>query len=320
MEKLLEKQLNILIGKTDDSLNSIIEESKHPYAPFTKNFIELGPYFEWAEKSKKPLLRDKWLVQIHLRRSYNDFIDLIDVIKKSSQDHIVVFLVVDPKDKFYNLERYVDENTKIIRTFELKRDIVESKLKEALIGVDEKWTDLIVATYMRKIGLNLLFLPEVLNNLNEIPKEKLTKRSIEKAIPQWRVKPIHVVLKAILEKDRWILKEHYELVNRYSLSWVINYYIDLINKVIRLKRKIKDGSITYATIRNNQDLAPLLYLVRDVSINKLVLLRRLLKQDEKTGIEMYLISSIGLDNQLSKERFGWNALEGLDKREVTVYE
>lgn len=87
-----------------------------------------------------------------------------------------------------------------------------------------------------------------------------------------------------------------------------------------MKRKIKDGSITYATIRNNQDLAPLLYLVRDVSINKLVLLRRLLKQDEKTGIEMYLISSIGLDNQLSKERFGWNELEGLDKREVTVYE
>ena len=82
MKKLLEKQLNILIGKTDDSLNSIIEESKHPYAPFIKNFIELGPYFEWAEKSKKPLLRDKWLVQIHLRRSYNDFIDLIDVIKK----------------------------------------------------------------------------------------------------------------------------------------------------------------------------------------------------------------------------------------------
>ena len=320
MEKLLEKQLNILIGKTDDSLNSIIEESKHPYAPFIKNFIELGPYFEWAEKSKKPLLRDRWLVQIHLRRSYNDFIDLIDVIKKSLQDHIVVFLVVDPKDKFYNLERYVDENTKIIRTFELKRDIVESKLKEALIGVDEKWTDLIVATYMRKIGLNLLFLPEVLNNLNEIPKEKLTKRSIEKAIPQWRVKPIYVVLKAILEKDRWILKEHYELVNRYSLSWVINYYIDLINKVIRLKRKIKDGSITYATIRNNQDLAPLLYLVRDVSINKLVLLRRLLKQDEKTGIEMYLISSIGLDNQLSKDRFGWNDLDGMDKREVMVYE
>lgn len=320
MEKLLEKQLNILIGKTDDSLNSIIEESKHPYAPFIKNFIELGPYFEWAEKSKKPLLRDKWLVQIHLRRSYNDFIDLIDVIKKSLQDHIIVFLVVDPKDKFYNLERYADENTKIIRTFELKRDIVESKLKEALIGVDEKWTDLIVATYMRKIGLNLLFLPEVLNNLNDIPKDKLTKRSIEKAIPQWRVKPIHAVLKAILEKDRWILKEHYELVNRYSLSWVINYYIDLINKVIRLKRKIKDGSITYATIRNNQDLAPLLYLVRDVSINKMVLLRRLLKQDEKAGIEMYLISSIGLDNQLSKERFGWNALEGLDKREVTVYE
>lgn len=320
MEKLLEKQLNILIGKTDDSLNSIIEESKHPYAPFIKNFIELGPYFEWAEKSKKPLLRDKWLVQIHLRRSYNDFIDLIDVIKKSLQDHVVVFLVVDPKDKFYNLERYVDENTKIIRTFELKRDIVESKLKEALIGVDEKWTDLIVATYMRKIGLNLLFLPEVLNNLNEIPKDKLTKRSIEKAIPQWRVKPIHAVLKAILEKDKWVIKEHYELVNRYSLSWVINYYIDLINKVIRLKRKIKDGSITYATIRNNQDLAPLLYLVRDVSINKLVLLRRLLKQDEKTGIEMYLISSIGLDNQLSKERFDWNKLEGLVKREVIVYE
>ena len=285
----MKNNVEIIVGRSDIELeNEITRDKLEKYKPFILTFKTLEEFIKWLPSRKKPILKEAWYVRIYEELRYNVFVTNLEQLKDLDLKYVFLQYFVIPKDKFMVLENLSTEKITVASAYQLKKKIVNDTLDEILKPTAEVYdVEKIKKILIQRIGYNIELLKLYANKILEL--EVINTYYIRKTVPKRKSPPVERIVLQILKKDKWYVKDYYELCDRYSYTWANDYIISILDTVLDYKLKIKKSEVKYFELRDKDYLKGLIPIIRDIPLSKIYTLKKCIEKYDYLGVEAYLI-------------------------------
>lgn len=313
-------KVEIIVGRMDNELeNEITKDKLEKYKPFILTFKSFEDFIKWLPNKKKPILKEAWYIRIYEELRYNIFITNLEQLKEIDLKYIFLQYFVTPKDKFTVMENLSTESINVTSAYKLKRKIVDETLDEILEPAGQVFdVDTIKSILIQRVGYNIEMLKLYARKVLEL--EVINTYYIRKIVPKRKSPPVERIVFQLLKRDKWYIKDYYELCERYSINWANDYIISILNNAISYKLKIKTGEVKYYELRDKDYLKNLVPIIRDIPLSSIYSLKKCIKKYDYLGVETFLITKPinVIDKMIEKSNI--ENYEVAKKRTVISYE
>ena len=244
-------------------------------------FAKSYDFFKWENNVTKPLLGNRYLIEITETEWVRDLNGLIEKLE-SYIDHDYIDIIWYPEDL------KIDNHVMEIETLNLRESYREDFLHTVREDFKTTPTD-VIETLIKKVNYRWATYSIYRDILLEKYGETLTSAHINKTIETEYSKSATEVLKAIILKERFALNNYYKLQEKYSKRWVKSYLPTEIDKILKCKIELANRDKTLTDIRRDRKLSKYYYIIINISIPHLQILRLLC--NEPLGIEVWVKNS-----------------------------
>lgn len=269
----------VVVGEITPYNENIINEIK---AGYNKAFIRTVKGMKelyTLNNSPPPILGLKYLVVMDVEtwsKSANSLLDKIDNIPDNNYVDILVRLKIKGPNELVTTSKLI--NLDRTRYSDFKKYIAKD------LGIQEETANFVV----KKIGVSLPVYN--LYRYKLLDAKPLDKKVINNIIKIKKGKPLLEILEGIVNKSDAAYKDYMRSV--YPEPWFREYFIKELDKVIELKIQLRNRQRSVHNLREDDKVRKYYGMVNNTNITNCFLLRQLLLQYKKGGIERYYITDI----------------------------
>lgn len=269
----------VVVGEITPYNENIINEIK---AGYNKAFIRTVKGMKelyTLNSSPPPILGLKYLVVMDVEtwsKSANSLLDKIDNIPDNNYVDILVRLKIKGPNELVTTSKLI--NLDRTRYSDFKKYIAKD------LGIQEETANFVV----KKIGVSLPVYN--LYRYKLLDAKPLDKKVINNIIKIKKGKPLLEILEGIVNKSDAAYKDYMRSV--YPEPWFREYFIKELDKVIELKIQLRNRQRSVHNLREDDKVRKYYGMVNNTNITNCFLLRQLLLQYKKGGIERYYITDI----------------------------
>lgn len=269
----------VVVGEITPYNENIINEIK---AGYNKAFIRTVKGMKelyTLNNSPPPILGLKYLVVMDVEtwsKSANSLLDKIDNIPDNNYVDILVRLKIKGPNELVTTSKLI--NLDRTRYSDFKRYIAKD------LGIQEETANFVV----KKIGVSLPVYN--LYRYKLLDAKPLDKKVINNIIKIKKGKPLLEILEGIVNKSDAAYKDYMRSV--YPEPWFREYFIKELDKVIELKIQLRNRQRSAHNLREDDKVRKYYSMVNNTNITNCFLLRQLLLQYKKGGVERYYITDI----------------------------
>ena len=269
----------VVVGEITPYNENIINEIK---AGYNKAFIRTVKGMKelyTLNNSPPPILGLKYLVVMDVEtwsKSANSLLDKIDNIPDNNYVDILVRLKIKGPNELVTTSRLI--NLDRTRYSDFKKYIAKD------LGIQEETANFVV----KKIGVSLPVYN--LYRYKLLDAKPLDKKVINNIIKIKKGKPLLEILEGIVNKSDAAYKDYMRSV--YPEPWFREYFIKELDKVIELKIQLRNRQRSAHNLREDDKVRKYYSMVNNTNITNCFLLRQLLLQYKKGGVERYYITDI----------------------------
>lgn len=269
----------VVVGEITPYNENIINEIK---AGYNKAFIRTVKGMKelyTLNNSPPPILGLKYLVVMDVEtwsKSANSLLDKIDNIPDNNYVDILVRLKIKGPTELVTTSKLI--NLDRTRYSDFKKYIARD------LGIQEETANFVV----KKIGVSLPVYN--LYRYKLLDAKPLDKKVINNIIKIKKGKPLLEILEGIVNKSDVAYKDYMRSV--YPEPWFREYFIKELDKVIELKIQLRNRQRSVHNLREDDKVRKYYGMVNNTNITNCFLLRQLLLQYKKGGIERYYITDI----------------------------
>lgn len=274
--------VTVLIGEITECNKYRVDEIKKNYhhALIINRNTSKG-FKLWLKNIKRPIIGGRILLTItdNSKITRKDFDAMKDILGNLvDHDYIdVLWMIPYPAGSFSD----VITELNLVNLRDFYRTDFERYVQTKFPGVDSKSIKYLLNRISYNWNTYILYQEEL------IARGTFNKRDIEKLVTTKSLTPIMDVLYANLLRIRSGLKDYYSYCERYSQTWVKNFYIDSIKDILKLKiMYYRHNTITIAQIRGSDKYRKYYRIVTSVPITDVYLLLSLLRT-ENYPLETY---------------------------------
>lgn len=269
----------VVVGEITPYNENIINEIK---AGYNKAFIRTVKGMKdlyTLNSSPPPILGLKYLVVMDVEtwsKSANSLLDKIDNIPDNNYVDILIRLKIKGPNELVTTSKLI--NLDRTRYSDFKKYIAKD------LGIQEETANFVV----KKIGVSLPVYN--LYRYKLLDAKPLDKKVINNIIKIKKGKPLLEILEGIVNKSDAAYKDYMRSV--YPEPWFREYFIKELDKVIELKIQLRNRQRTVHNLREDDKVRKYYGMVNNTNITNCFLLRQLLLQYKKGGVERYYITDI----------------------------
>ncbi len=269
----------VVVGEITPYNENIINEIK---AGYNKAFIRTVKGMKelyTLNNSPPPILGLKYLVVMDVEtwsKSANSLLDKIDNIPDNNYVDILVRLKIKGPNELVTTSKLI--NLDRTRYSDFKKYIAKD------LGIQEETANFVV----KKIGVSLPVYN--LYRYKLLDAKPLDKKVINNIIKIKKGKPLLEILEGIVNKSDAAYKDYMRSV--YPEPWFREYFIKELDKVIELKIQLRNRQRSVHNLREDDKVRKYYSMVNNTNITNCFLLRQLLLQYKKGGVERYYITDI----------------------------
>lgn len=269
----------VVVGEITPYNENIINEIK---AGYNKAFIRTVKGMKelyTLNSSPPPILGLKYLVVMDVEtwsKSANSLLDKIDNIPDNNYVDILVRLKIKGPNELVTTSKLI--NLDRTRYSDFKKYIAKD------LGIQEETADFVV----KKIGVSLPVYN--LYRYKLLDAKPLDKKVINNIIKIKKGKPLLEILEGIVNRSDAAYKDYMRSV--YPEPWFREYFIKELDKVIELKIQLRNRQRSVHNLREDDKVRKYYRIVNNTNITNCFLLRQLLLQYKKGGVERYYITDI----------------------------
>ena len=269
----------VVVGEITPYNENIINEIK---AGYNKAFIRTVKGMKelyTLNSSPPPILGLKYLVVMDVEtwsKSANSLLDKIDNIPDNNYVDILVRLKIKGPNELVTTSKLI--NLDRTRYSDFKKYIARD------LGIQEETADFVV----KKIGVSLPVYN--LYRYKLLDAKPLDKKVINNIIKIKKGKPLLEILEGIVNRSDAAYKDYMRSV--YPEPWFREYFIKELDKVIELKIQLRNRQRSVHNLREDDKVRKYYRIVNNTNITNCFLLRQLLLQYKKGGVERYYITDI----------------------------
>ncbi len=269
----------VVVGEITPYNENIINEIK---AGYNKAFIRTVKGMKelyTLNNSPPPILGLKYLVVMDVEtwsKSANSLLDKIDNIPDNNYVDILVRLKIKGPNELVTTSKLI--NLDRTRYSDFKKYIAKD------LGIQEETANFVV----KKIGVSLPVYN--LYRYKLLDAKPLDKKVINNIIKIKKGKPLLEILEGIVNKSDAAYKDYMRSV--YPEPWFREYFIKELDKVIELKIQLRNRQRSAHNLREDDKVRKYYSMVNNTNITNCFLLRQLLLQYKKGGVERYYITDI----------------------------
>ena len=269
----------VVVGEITTYNENIINEIK---AGYNKAFIRTVKGMKelyTLNSSPPPILGLKYLVVMDVEtwsKSANSLLDKIDNIPDNNYVDILVRLKIKGPTELVTTSKLI--NLDRTRYSDFKKYIARD------LGIQEETANFVV----KKIGVSLPVYN--LYRYKLLDAKPLDKKVINNIIKIKKGKPLLEILEGIVNKSDAAYKDYMRSV--YPEPWFREYFIKELDKVIELKIQLRNRQRSAHNLREDDKVRKYYSMVNNTNITNCFLLRQLLLQYKKGGVERYYITDI----------------------------
>lgn len=269
--------IKIITGRTMPYNKYIFDDIKDNYRKqYIITFTSLTSFLKWSNKVVRPLLGNKYLAEITEEKWLRDISWALNKLEQFMSHPYIDVIWLPGENK-------VDPRTTLIDVINLNRtaksDFIKC-IKDDLPLLDKKGLKTLLKRINYRWELYVLY-RDIL-----IKHEVTSDTDIIYYVKENATKSANEILQAVVFKERYAIHNYYRLQRKYSKKWVKTYFEEELDNILKAKINLANRKITYKDIRNNKKLSKHYFIISNVPIAHIQILRFLLDMD--LGIEIWL--------------------------------
>lgn len=274
--------VTVLIGEITEYNRYRIDDIRKKYHPALIINRNTSKGFKlWVKNIKRPIIGGRILLSItdNYKVTRRDFDAMKDILSNFvDHDYIdVLWMIPYPVGNFSDIVTEL----KLVNLRNTYRSDFEKYVQTKFPDVDQKQIRYLLNRISYNWNTYILYQEELLS------QKTFSKKDIERLVTTKALTPIMEVLYNNLLRVRSGLKDYYSYCEKYSTTWVKNFYIDSISEIIKLKiMYYRHNSITITQIRGSDKYKRYYNIITKVPITDVYLLLTLLRT-ENYPLETY---------------------------------
>ena len=271
--------MKILAGEIKPFNKYHLDDIKRNYRiQYTKTFTDIKTFTDWSKSITKPLLGNRMLIIIQdtstFVRNVAKLIDMLQSIESKSR-YVDIVLIAGRNIRLTDLILTVDI---VYLNRQYKSDFKLTVQNDLPMLSDKGWKELIA--HIGYSWESYLLYKDIL-----VAEEASSPADINRIILKRTVKSAPEVLQMILLRKRFCLNNYKKLVQKYSRTWVHDFFEAELQKIMKAKLDYAFKNTTLSKLRNSQELNKYIDVIQKCNVSDVFALQILIPQP--LGVSIY---------------------------------
>lgn len=276
--------VTILIGNLEEYNSYYRNNIVNKYStPLILNRNNLKNFRKFTAGLSRPIVGDRILIEVSedtvSRRDFDIYLQVIE----SYVEHSFIDILWNIKKTKGNFHDIFSSAT-IVHLYKTRKSDL---INHALLTIHIKST---VVYFLNKIAYNWNLYNDYIEQLRDTFGDisNLTETNIDAVVIRKKLPPLNDVLLGVLALDKSSIRAYYQYCERYTTTWVKDFFTDSLDNVIKLKIRIyKDRTMKLTDVISNTETSKYYKLLKSVNISSAYILLTLMRTNEYP-IETYI--------------------------------
>lgn len=241
-------------------------------------FAKSYDFFKWEETVIKPMLGNKYLIEITETEWVRDLDGLLNRLEEF-MEHPYIDII------WYPEESRIENHTTKLEVIDLRKTYKEDVTYTAMRDFPQTPPDVI-----EHLLTQVQYRWKTYEMYRDIFLEKhgtqLTTNIVNSTVEVDDIKTAYEIFKMIILKERYAIHNYYKLQKRYSKRWTKSYLIREVDKIIKYKVQIANRKKTLTDLKKDKKMAKYFFIINRMSIPHLQIFRLII--EDTLGVEIWL--------------------------------